>query len=127
MMMPKPIRLTRIVRKMMRSGRLTASLSSFLFRHALDDHRRQRHIVHSIFGARSDGGDAIDHVHAIDDAPEHRGAAAGAGAWRSKPRTAKKMDMKVDRRRTAAAREHGVSGRGMAPKTSAATIQANGS
>src|SRR5436305_9792478 len=72
MMMPKPIRLTRIVRKMMRSGRLTASLSSFLFRHALDDHRRQRHIVHSTFGARSDRGDAIDDVHASDDAPEYR-------------------------------------------------------
>src|SRR6266567_1438481 len=53
--------------------------------------------------------------------------AAGAAAWRSKPSSAKKMDIKVDRRRTPAGSEHRLSGRDAAPKTSCATIQANGS
>src|SRR5258708_24064702 len=69
MMMPKPIRLTRIVRKMMRRVRLTASLS--LLREGLDQHRRDRYVLHALARSGRDLSNPVDDIHALEDAPEH--------------------------------------------------------
>src|SRR5262245_12703220 len=99
MMIPKPIRLTRMVRKIMargrlihfrgasplglpytlarggpmpRSARVARSLRSLASRlHALDYDRNDRDVIHPLLRRRPDGRNPIDDVHALEHATEY--------------------------------------------------------
>src|SRR5829696_1024468 len=71
MMIPKPTRLTKIVRKITSSGRdMRRSLLDHS--HTLDDHRVDRHVVVRTSAARGDGGDAVADVHSAEHATKDR-------------------------------------------------------
>ena len=98
--MPKPTRLTKIVRKITSSGRDMRSDRLTDHPDALDDHRLDRHVLmrarRCVFGH---GRDAVAHVHSAQHAAEHGVAEVFAARSRGDRVRAVVRDIEVELRR----------------------------